>query len=330
MNEWLMNNLGCPRDKRGLERDRDELVCAEGHSYPVVDGVPIMLIDEAESTHGYIGETLAAVKKFQATGVLPDDDVQPANGDVHPFVQGEIPYTSGNLYFSVQHKLTRYPIPETRLPQGKGERLLDIGCNWGRWSIAAAKKGYKPIGFDPSLRAVLAARRVARQLGADADFIVGDARFLPFRDNVFDVVFSYGVYQHLSKENVKTSLDEVRRVLKPNGTTLFQMPNKYGIRQYQQHRRRGFTEGEGFDVRYWTPSELLATFTEKLGKTTMSTDCYFGLGIQASDVDLLPMRFKAIVQTSEFLRKASHIFPPLTKVADSVYLESVNEKSSPR
>lgn len=330
MNDWLTKHLACPRDKKVLERTGESLTCAEGHSYPIVDDIPVMLVDDVESTHGYIAETFEAVKLYAATGELPDGDSPPLNGDVDPFVQGEIPYTSGNLYFSVQHKLDRYPIPDTRLRPGNGERLLDIGCNWGRWSIAAAKKGYNPIGFDPSLRAVLAARRVARQLGADADFIVADARFLPFLDDAFDVVFSYGVYQHLSKENVKTSLDEVRRVLKPKGTTLFQMPNKYGIRQYQQHRRRGFTEGEGFDVRYWTPSELLETFTSKLGTTTMSTDCYFGLGIQASDVDMLPMRFKAIVQTSELLRKASRILPVLTKVADSVYLESVNEKSSPQ
>jgi SAM-dependent methyltransferase/uncharacterized protein YbaR (Trm112 family) len=329
MNEWLMQHLACPRDKKGLEREASRLICSEGHSYPVVDEIPVMLIEEAESTHGYIGETLDAVKKYEATGELPDGDAQPLNGDVDPFVQAEIPYTSGNLYFSVQHKLERYPIPETRLWPGKGERLLDIGCNWGRWSIAAAKKGYKPVGFDPSLRAVLAARRVARQLGTAADFIVGDARFLPFRDDSFDVVFSYGVYQHLSKDNVRTSLDEVHRVLKRNGKTLFQMPNKYGIRQYQQHRRRGFTEGEGFDVRYWSPGELIETFRDKIGATRMFTDCYFGLGIQSSDADMLPLKFKLIVQTSEILRKVSRAFPPLIKLADSVYLESINKKSSP-
>src|SRR6185436_11504330 len=161
---------------------------------------------------------------------------------IDEFVQGEIPYTSGNLYFSVQHKLTRYPIPETRLRKGNGERLLDIGCNWGRWSIAAAQKGYKPIGIDPSLDAVLAARRVSKQLGVETDFVVGDARYLPFLADSFDTVFSYGVFQHFSKENVRTSLDEIGRVLKRDGNTLIQMPNKYGIRQYQQYRRRGYTE----------------------------------------------------------------------------------------
>ena len=277
--------------------------------------------------------SIKRLKKFQkyfrkkAKKTSSADKAVNKNG-IDKFVQAEVPYTSGILYFSVQNKLNRYPIPEIRLPQGNGERLLDIGCNWGRWSIAAAKKNYQVVGIDPSLEAVLAAKRVSKQLGANADFVVGDARFLPFAENAFEIVFSYGVFQHLSKENVKTSLDEAVRVLKSGGKTLFQMPNKYGIRQYQQYRRRGYTEGEGFEIRYWTPAELLETFEKKFGATKMTSDCYFGLGIQGSDADLLPLHYKMIVYSSEFLRKISGVIKPLTKVADSVYLESINQNKS--
>jgi ubiquinone/menaquinone biosynthesis C-methylase UbiE/uncharacterized protein YbaR (Trm112 family) len=322
MNEWLRNHLACPRDKKSLDRSGDRLVCADGHAYPIFDDIPVMLVDDVETTHDYITKTLAKV----AAGNDQSQNGSANKSEIDEFVQAEVPYTSGNLYFSVQHKLTRYPIPETRLVPGNGERLLDIGCNWGRWSIAAAKKGYRTIGIDPNLDAVLAARRVSRQLGVDPDFVVGDARYLPFLDNAFDTVFSYGVFQHFSKDNTRTSLDEVARVLKPNGNTLMQMPNKYGIRQYQQYRRRGYTEGEAFDVRYWTPSELMKTFESKFGKTKMTTDCYFGLGIQPSDADLLPFRYKTVVYSSEIMRWFSTVFTPLTKVADSVYLESVNQK----
>ena len=289
-----------------------------------------MLVDDAEITHDYINRSLEKIVQSQneENGNYNPQNNLVSKDKIDEFVQGEVPYTSGTMYFSVQHKLTRYPIPECRLPPGNGEKLLDIGCNWGRWSIAAARKGYQPVGIDPSLDAVLAARRVSKQLGVETDFVVGDARFLPFAENSFDTVFSYGVFQHFSKENVRISLDESVRVLKPNGNTLFQMPNKYGIRQYQQHRRRGFTEGVDFEVRYWTPAELMETFEKKFGETKMTTDCYFGLGIQASDVDLLPAHFKMVVYSSEILRKISGIFRPLTKVADSVYLESKNQRKS--
>lgn len=330
MNEWLRNNLVCPLDKRELALQNNSLVCPDNHTYPIVSDIPIMLVDDAVSTHNCFEETLAKVSDFQTSGQLSDTGNEEKTGetDVDWFVQHEIPYTCGNLYFSVQNKLTRYPIPEMRLKQGSGERLLDIGCNWGRGSIAAARKNYRPVGIDPRLNAVLAARRVSKQLGVECDFIVGDARFLPFAEDAFDVVFCYSVYQHLSKENVRTSLDEVSRVLKANGKSQIQMSNKYGIRQYQQHRRRGFTEGEGFEVRYWRPSELMETFTAKIGDTVMTTDCYFGLGIQIADADMLPAKYKMVVYSSAILRKLSQFIKPMVKVADSVYLDSINQKKS--
>ncbi len=330
MNDWLKNHLVCPRDKKELVFSENKLICPEKHTYPVFEDIPVMLVNDVEITHDYINQTLRKIADTtnHETVNPAGHDSSKVDNEIDPFVQGEIPYTSGNLYFSVQHKLTRYPIPECRLPSGNGERLLDIGCNWGRWSIAAAQKGYQAIGIDPSLNAILAARRVSKQLGVETNFVVGDARFLPFADDSFETVFSYGVFQHFSKENVRISLDEVVRVLKRNGKTLFQMPNKYGIRQYQQHRRRGFTEGEGFEVRYWTPAELMETFEKKFGQTDMTTDCYFGLGIQANDVDLLPLPFRVVVHSSEILRKISRLIKPLTKVADSVYLESINQNKS--
>ena len=189
-------------------------------------------------------------------------------------------------------------------------------------------KELPPVGLDPSLRAVLAARRVSKQLKVEADFVVGDARFLPFSDNSFDVVFSYSVYQHLSKPDARDCLGENARVLKPGGRSLVQMPNKFGIRQRQQHRRRGYTEGQGFEVRYWEPKEILSTFESTFGPSKMTADCYFGLGIQAPDADLLQLKFKSVVYASEFVRRISNAFDPLVKVADSVYIESINEKGS--
>ncbi len=326
MNEWLRTSLVCPRDKEKLEIKDEKLICPQNHVYPIVEGIPVMLVNEAEMTHGYIEQTLEKVAALKEKRSETETETKRIN-EVDEFVQSEIPYTSGILYIPLKNKLTRYPIPEVRLPPGNGERLLDVGCNWGRWSIAAAQKGYKPIGIDPSLNAVLAARRVSEQLGLETNFVVGDARFLPFATDCFDVVFSYGVFQHFSKENVRISLDEIVRVLKKNGKTLFQMPNKYGVRSFYQQWRRGFTEGEGFEVRYWTPSELQKTFEEKFGETEMTTDCYFGLGIQKSDVDMLPLPYKMVVHSSDILRKASRKIAPMIKVADSVYLESVNEKN---
>ncbi len=321
MNRWIFNHIACPRDKEPLVLQGDDLFCKYDHLYPIVDGIPILLGEEAEATHDYINETIQSVENVKHGATLTEFS-EPETVEIDTFVQNEVPYTSGNLYFSVQHRLTRYPIPVLRLPEGMGTPFLDIGCNWGRWTAAAAKKGYLPIGIDPSLRAVIAARRISRQLGLEADFVVGDCRFLPFLSETFDTVFCYSVYQHLSKPNARKSIAEAARVLKRGGTSLIQMPNIYGIRQHYNFRRRGSTEGEGFEVRYWKPKEILEVFEKTFGPTELTADCYFGLGIQASDADLLPARYRFVVKTSEAIRRLSLKIPALAKVADSVYLRS--------
>ena len=61
MNNWLRENLVCPRDKKKLHDKENYLICSANHSYPVIDDVPVMLLDEIEPNHHYITETLADV-----------------------------------------------------------------------------------------------------------------------------------------------------------------------------------------------------------------------------------------------------------------------------
>jgi ubiquinone/menaquinone biosynthesis C-methylase UbiE len=60
-------------------------------------------------------------------------------------------------------------------------------------------------------------------LGLDAEFIVGDARYLPFPSKSFDRVFSYSVLQHFSYTDASASVVEIGRVLKSGGESLIQM-----------------------------------------------------------------------------------------------------------
>jgi hypothetical protein len=45
----LLDILACPLDKRPVRLEGDRLVCSAcGRRYPIVDDIPVMLIDEAE------------------------------------------------------------------------------------------------------------------------------------------------------------------------------------------------------------------------------------------------------------------------------------------
>lgn len=293
------------------------------HDYAVVDGVPILLLDDVEQTLWVANASLS--KSRESTPLPPSLD---ANA-VHPFVQEAVAATSGYLYKPLIGKLKSYPIPQLRLPVGHGQPLLDVGCNWGRWTIAAAQAGYIAVGIDPNLDAVLAARSVAQQLQVDAAFLVADARYLPFRDGAFDTVFSYSVIQHFSKENAKRALRQVRRVLSPRGRSFIQMPNRWGVRSLYHQFHRGFREGRNFDVRYWSPYELESTVNNLVGPSTLSVDGFFGLGIQPSDIDLLPVRYRAVVRCSEALRALSERIPWLRNAADSLYVTSQRAPDPP-
>jgi SAM-dependent methyltransferase/uncharacterized protein YbaR (Trm112 family) len=341
MNSWLIENLTCPRHHRELLLREDTLVCQDGCQYPVVNDVPIMLLDDVPQTMGLVATSLRLARErnsgddlyVESLGLTDEEKRRilelalKKTADIDPVVSFLIGATNGNAYKSLIGKLTAYPIPNLRLPVGGNKILLDLGCNWGRWCIAAARKGYKVIGIDPSLGAVMAANRVAKQLGIEAAYVVGDARFLPFKSSAIDYIFSYSVLQHFSRQDVAQVIGEVNRVLKESGNSFIEMPTKFGLRCFYNQARRGFHDGKEFDVRYWSIPELRRLFSSKIGPTTFSVDCFFGIGLQYSDFHLMSPSLKVAVSISELLRLTSQVFNPLVWVADSVYVSSIKAAS---
>ena len=336
---WLVENLRCPKTGSRLELKGNFLTSESGVSYPVAHGIPVMLIEDREQTIGLASESLRLARLIaegketdtycvKSIGIDPNQqqqllsDLAKPDQAVDPVVSALVSATNGIAYEHLRISgLQEVPIPSIRLPKGSG-RLLDIGCSWGRWCMSAARLGYQPVGIDPSLGAVLAARRLAKSMGLEANFVVGDARWLPFAQAIFPTVFSYSVIQHFSKPDARLALKEIGRVLTVGGHSLVQMPNRLGIRCLQHQLRRGFREPESFDVRYYGYLELLKLFCETIGPTNTSVDCFFGIGLQASDLNFMTGAVKQAIRVSEVLRKASAVVAPLKWVADSVYLDS--------
>ncbi len=49
IDDELLKILACPLDKAAVELQGDRIVCTQcGRRYPIRDGIPVMLIDEAE------------------------------------------------------------------------------------------------------------------------------------------------------------------------------------------------------------------------------------------------------------------------------------------
>lgn len=316
--EWLERNLVCPRDHTPLDRGAASLACSQGHTYPVVDGIPVLIVEEADPTNPLVFND---TRERVAAGV-------PSDTEASEFVQSMMQRTCGFLYSELRNGLPRYPIPEIRLPDGDGKVLLDVGCNWGRWTVAGGRKGYQVVGLDPNLNALIAAKHVVKELGGEATFVCGDARQMPFAESSVDAVFSYSVLQHFDKAAAKAAMREMARVSRPDATVLVQMPNKFGVRQlYNRGKQIVRRNSNPFRVRYWTPGELRDSFQSLIGPCSLSVDGFFSLNPQATDTDILPRRSAMIVSVSEALRQASQRVPILLKAADSLYVRADNQKA---
>jgi arsenite methyltransferase len=111
------------------------------------------------------------------------------------------------------------------------EQVLDVGCGRGLMLIGAAKRltTGDAVGVDiwsakdQSANSVESTLTNARLEGV-ADRVkvqTADMRKLPFEDGTFDVVVSHWVVHNLERlEDRQTTLSEMKRVLKQNGTIL--------------------------------------------------------------------------------------------------------------
>lgn len=96
-----------------------------------------------------------------------------------------------------------------------GKDLLEIGCGLGTDLIQFARGGANVTGLDLSIESVALAKRRFELFETSGRFLNGDAENLPFPDNSFDVVYSFGVLHHTPR--IERAFQEVHRILRPGG-----------------------------------------------------------------------------------------------------------------
>jgi len=108
-------------------------------------------------------------------------------------------------------------------PANRSARVLDLGCGHGALIHFVREAGYADVtGVDVSADQVEAARRLGIE-GVRRGDLLDTLAMLPEASQ--DVVVSFDVIEHFTRNELVPFVDQVRRVLRPGGRWIIHTPN---------------------------------------------------------------------------------------------------------
>lgn len=109
-----------------------------------------------------------------------------------------------------------------------GKRVLEIGVGSGTDFLQWVRAGAEVFGVDLTQTAIETTRARLKVYGLScADLRTADAEALPFEDDMFDLVYSWGVLHHTP--DTMRAIAEAVRVTRPGGTVKLMLYNRHSI-----------------------------------------------------------------------------------------------------
>lgn len=110
----------------------------------------------------------------------------------------------------------------------QGKKVLDLGFGCGANLIYLLKSGFECYGCDISSAALGLAKKRLKELGLSADLkLLKDG--IPYPNEFFDAVISWQTLYYNDSETLKSTINEICRVLKPGGKILVTLARKNDI-----------------------------------------------------------------------------------------------------
>jgi len=199
MHAWLLNLLVCPDCRGALRLDVREqtgdrvtsgtLTCGSGHSFDITGGIPRFVkhqlnADQARTRDSFGDEWTR---------------LYPAHGHTTPEWQAE-----RDIFLEYTRSLPS---------EYRGRLVLDAGCGNGRYAKLASDWGARVVCVDISSAVDIAQQNVGSR--PDVAVVQGDLFKLPFRHDLFDIVYSIGVLHHTP--DAKGAFQAIQPLVKPGG-----------------------------------------------------------------------------------------------------------------
>jgi ubiquinone/menaquinone biosynthesis C-methylase UbiE len=117
----------------------------------------------------------------------------------------------------------------------KNQSLLDLGCWCGGKSVSFAERWNvkEMVGTDVDENFIRAAKLFSQKSkiqNIEFSFLVAYGESLPFKENRFDGIVNYDVFEHV--QSIQETLSECYRVLKPGGKMFCVFPSYYTIGEH--------------------------------------------------------------------------------------------------
>lgn len=174
-----------------------------------------------------------------------------------------------------------------QFPRHAGKKLLEVGVGAGTDHLQWARSGVECYGVDLTEAALEATKTRFALYGFNANLQRLDAETLPFPDQCFDIVYSWGVIHHSEKPEVIVS--EIRRVLKPGGLFIGMMYGRRSSFVFKLWVRQALLKGKpwlSFDDVVWDKVESVGTKSYTVDELRMMFRDF-------SEIELIPMLSKA-------------------------------------
>lgn len=143
---------------------------------------------------------------------------------------------------ATRYQLEPYIRSFAKFEDGRGKQLLEIGVGMGADHAEWARVSPRGlVGIDLTPRAIDHTRRRLTLLGFPATLVVGNAEELPFNDEAFDLVYSWGVLHHTP--DTQKAVGELHRVLRPGGIARVMIYHKHSVTSLMLWLRYGLLAG---------------------------------------------------------------------------------------
>ena len=166
------------------------------------------------------------------------------------YAEGSSTQEKFRQHAEARYRLEPYIRDFARFDEGCGQDILEIGVGMGADHVEWARSGPRRLtGIDLTPRAIAWTAQRLQTYGFAADLCEADAENLPFRDNSFSIVYSWGVLHH--SPDTQRAFAEAHRVLRPGGTLrvmIYHRPSVVGLMLWARyglaagHPARSLTE----------------------------------------------------------------------------------------